>query len=228
MSLNYRIISIGTLAAHPLWDERADVRTGHTTTTLIVSGGARILVDPGLPPQAILARLGERSNVKPGEITHVFLTSFQPDHRRGLPAFPEADWLLHEPERTAADAAIRANLDEAESGGDAELAHAYRHELDLLQRTAAAPDSIARGVDLFPLPGVTPGTCGLLLSLPASTVLVCGDAIATSEHLEQARVLPACADIEQAQESLREAVQIADIIIPGRDNILFNPLRRVM
>ena len=35
MQSSHRIISIGTLAAHPLWEERNDVRTGHATTTLI-------------------------------------------------------------------------------------------------------------------------------------------------------------------------------------------------
>jgi glyoxylase-like metal-dependent hydrolase (beta-lactamase superfamily II) len=228
MALDYRIISIGTLAANPLWDERAAVRTGHATTTLITAGAARIIVDPGLPPQALHARLGERCRVRPEEITHVFLTSFQPDHRRGVTLFQQAVWMLAEAEREAAVSAIRANFADAESAGDLDLSHAYRHELDVLQRTRAAPDSIVRGVDLFPLPGVTPGTCGLLLALPALTVLACGDAIATAEHLDQATVLPDVADLERAQESLREAVQIADVIIPGRDNVILNPVRRLM
>ena len=40
MTPEYRIISIGTLAANPLWDEKVPVRTGHATTTLIASAGA--------------------------------------------------------------------------------------------------------------------------------------------------------------------------------------------
>jgi glyoxylase-like metal-dependent hydrolase (beta-lactamase superfamily II) len=80
-------------------------------------------------------------------------------------------------------------------------------------------------VDLFPLPGVTPGACGLLLSLPRTTVLVCGDAVATIEHLEQGKVLPSCYDTEQARASFAEALQIADLLILGRDNIAPSPLR---
>ncbi|MHC4427338.1 MAG: hypothetical protein ACYS0D_01880, partial [Planctomycetota bacterium] len=79
--------------------------------------------------------------------------------------------------------------------------------------------------DLFPLPGVSPGSCGLLLPLPRATVCICGDAVATVEHLRQGKVLPECHDIEQAQESFAEVVEIADILVLGRDNVTVNPLR---
>ena len=81
---DYRIISIGTLAAHPLWDERVEVRTGHATTTLITTPEHRILVDPGLPGAMVEAHLSERSPVRADDITQVFLTSFRADHTRGL------------------------------------------------------------------------------------------------------------------------------------------------
>ena len=41
-------------------------------------------------------------------------------------------------------------------------------------------------------------------------------------------MLPSCIDVEQAGESFREAIEIADVIIPGRDNVLLNPLRKMM
>jgi len=50
--------------------------------------------------------------------------------------------------------------------------------------------------------------------------------VATMEHLEQGRVLRGCYDTEQARESLIEAIEIADVIIPGHDNIIVNPSRR--
>src|SRR5688572_9878669 len=100
-SPEYRIISIGTLAAHPLWNEKGEVRTGHATTTLISSGGAHILVNPSLPPQALAARMSERTSIRPNQITHIFMTSLEQDHRRALRAFENAQWLAHEPEREA-------------------------------------------------------------------------------------------------------------------------------
>jgi glyoxylase-like metal-dependent hydrolase (beta-lactamase superfamily II) len=219
------VISIGTLAAHPLWEERVDVRTGHATTTLVTAGDANILVDPGLPGRILAARLGERSRIGPDDVTHVFITTFSQDHYRGLPAFPKATWLVHAPERAAAGAALDDQIERARDLDDAELASTIRDHLELLRRCRDAPDTLVPGVDLFPLPGLSAGTCGLLLPLPGSTVLICGDAIATVEHLEQAQVLPTCLDVEQAQESLREAIEIADVLVPGRDNVVVNPVR---
>jgi glyoxylase-like metal-dependent hydrolase (beta-lactamase superfamily II) len=227
LAVEYRVISIGTLAAHPLWNEGAEARTGHATTTLLsVDSGIHILVDPSLPPTALLARLGERAAVRANEITHVFLTSADQLHHRAISVFETAQWLAHETELSAAKAAIAARLEEARGDGDEELAAMFQGELDVLDRCGPAPDKLAAGVDLFPLPGVTPGTCGLLLPLPAATLMICGDAVPTVEHLHQGKVLPNCYDVEQAQESFAEAIQIADILIPGRDNVTVNPIRR--
>lgn len=222
----YRVVSIGTLSAHPLWDESRPVRTGHATCTLVASGDARIVINPGLPPSAMLARFEERTRITPKDVTHIFLTAFTADHYRGAGSFPNAQVLIHEPEREAAGTAIREQLARVRDTGDAESEAMVRGHLDLLEKSRDAPDRIEGGVDLFPMPGVTPGTCGILLPLPVRTVLVCGDAVATREHVEQAKVLPGCADVEMAMESFREAIEIADDLIPGRDEALTNPARR--
>jgi glyoxylase-like metal-dependent hydrolase (beta-lactamase superfamily II) len=227
LAVEYRVISIGTLAAHPLWNEGADARTGHATTTLISAGsGTHILVDPSLPAPALLARLGERSPVRADQVTHVFLTSADPLHHRAIGAFEGAAWLAHETELAVARAAAAARLEAADDADDDELCALFRGELDLLNRCRPAPDKLADGVDLFPVPGVTPGACGLLLPLPGATVVICGDAVPTVEHLHQGKVLPGCVNVEQAQESFAEVIQIADILIPGRDNVTVNPIRR--
>jgi glyoxylase-like metal-dependent hydrolase (beta-lactamase superfamily II) len=224
--LQARVVSIGALPAHPLWNERGAVRTGHATTTLIRSSDATILVDPGLPARALVARLHERAALTPADITHVFLTSFHPDATRGLAAFENAQWLVAEAEREGVGVPLAAQLKKLAEDGDAETAELVRREVALLQRSRPAPDSLAPGVDLFPMPGVTPGLTGLLVSLPAHTLLIAGDAIPTVEHLEQGKVLQRAADVDQAKESFQEAVEIADWIIPGRDNLSINPLRR--
>ncbi len=226
MSVQYKVISIGAMAAHPLWNEKHDVRAGHATTTLVQSGDSRILVDPSLPAQVLEARLGERANLSLKDITHVFLTSFHPLRRRALPAMDHAEWLISESEREAIGLTLIASLKEAHDGDDADLVTALGQEVAILERCQAAPDSLADAVDLFPLSGVTPGTCGLLLSLAHATVVICGDAIATVEHLEQGKVLPQCHDIEQARRSFAEAIEVADLLILGRDNIALNPVRR--
>lgn len=228
--MDLRIISLGALAAHPLWNERVPVRTPHATTSLIVTGGegapTRILVDPSLPPQILLPRLKERANLEASDITHVFLTSFRPDLRRGIEAFDAAEWLISEAERESVGVPLANSLRQAAEHEDDELRAALERDVAILQRCTPAPDRPAPHVSLFPLPGVTPGLAGLLLEEPRHTTLICGDAIPTIEHLEQGKVLQNAASVEQARASFAEAVEIADLIVLGRDNIALNPTRR--
>lgn len=237
--MDIRIISIGTLAINPLWDERAPTRTGHATTTLIQtsdkSGDINIVIDPGLPAQMVGARLTERSGLSPDDITHVFLTSFHPETRRGLAAFTNAQWLISPIEREAVGVPIAQTLaqlaqskNEHESAGtefpedEQLLMDQLITDIELLSKIQPAPDSIAKGVDLFPLPGVSAGTCGILISEPTSTTLICGDAIPTVEHLKAGRVMDG-ADRKQATASFSEAIEIADTLVLGRDNLVQSP-----
>lgn len=226
MSVSFRVISIGALGAHPLWGERGEVRPAHATTTLIDAGKARILVDPSLPPAVLLPRLEERANCKPSAITHVFLTCLHPVHRRALASFDSARWFVSTLERELIGVPLVAKFKEAHEAGDHDLAQLLHKEIEVIERCEPAPDRLEIGVDLFPLPGVTPGLSGLLLPLLTSTVLIAGDAVPTQEHLEQGQVLTHCHNLAQARESFAEAVEIADLIVAGRDNLLMNPGRR--
>lgn len=226
MSATTRVISIGTLAANPHWGERGAVRPAHATTTLIVAGSTKILVDPSLPAQVLVPRLAERAGVAADDITHVFLTCLNPIHRRGILAFDKAQWLVSEREREAIGVQLVASMKEAHDAGDQDLAKTLGHEIAVIQRTVAAPDKLAVGVDLFPLYGVTPGLSGLLLPSAGATTLVSGDAIPSVEHLAAGQVMSPCFDLEAARESFSEAVEIADWIVCGRDNIVPNQSRR--
>ena len=229
--MDVRVISIGALSAHPLWGERDAVRTGHGTTTLVRTKGAVILVDPGLPGQVRSARLGERAGLRPGDVTHGFLTSCSPECRRGLEVFDRAEWLICEAEREGVGVpiaqglarlaeSVRAAEDAGEEAPEDQrlMAGVLERDVALLSRCRVAPDTLAPGVDLFPLPGVTPGLCGLLIAEARRTTLICGDAVPTVEHLEQGKVLPGCHDRARAQESFAEAIEIADVLVLGRDN----------
>lgn len=224
--MEYRVISIGALAAHPLWNEKGQVRSGHATTTLVESDAVKIIVDPSLPGEILSHRLRERRGIGEDEITHVFLTSFRPDVRRGLALFENAAWWIAERERETIGQSLIERYKQAEDEGEEELCEAVKTEIALLKRCEACPDHLAPHVDLFPLYGRTPGSSGLLLSESQRTVLVCGDAVPTIEHLERGQVLPDCADLALAQESFREAVEIADVLVLGRDNVVINPTRR--
>ncbi len=223
--MDFRIVSIGALSHNELWNEPEPVRTSHATTTLIRSGDHVILIDPGLPPQVIGARLNERIGLKADAVTDVFLTNFRPAHRAGLAAFEHANWLIGEQERETIGRHLIAHLNEERE----ETARSMiQQDVALLKRCRPAPDKLAEHVDLFPLPGFTPGGCGLLLCEPNTTTLIAGDAVDTAEHLQQGRVLPGAYDTDQARESFAEAIEIADAIIPGHDTVALNPLRRPM
>lgn len=224
--MELRIISIGTLASHPLWEEKGAVRSGHATTTLIRSGKRVIIVDPGLPAQIIAARLNERAGIGPEAVTHVFLTSFTHETSRGILAFERATWWVSQAEREGIGVPLIDDLRAAADAGDEELKSRLELDVAVLRRCEAAPERLADGVDLFPLHGVTPGLSGLLLPGRNTTMLVCGDAAATIEHVERGMVLPTAVDVARARESLAEAVEIADYLVLGRDNVVPNPVRR--
>src|SRR5688572_33263672 len=95
------IISIGTLSRNRLWNETEARRTPHATTSLVRSGDRHILVDPGLPPPAISARLFERTGLVPDRIAAGFLTNFRPSHRAGPALFPRAQGAMNAHEQQA-------------------------------------------------------------------------------------------------------------------------------
>ncbi|MBX3388314.1 MAG: MBL fold metallo-hydrolase [Phycisphaeraceae bacterium] len=226
--MEWRVISIGTLPANPLWGEKGQVRTGHATTTLVVSGAKRILIDPGLPDQILAARLAERANIAPSQITHVFLTSFRSDCRRGIGAFANAEWWISEAEREGVGVPLAERLKQLnpDDEEDQVLKEVLSRDVAVLQRCRPAPDRLAERVSIFPLAGVTPGLCGVLFEDARFTVLVTGDAIPTVEHLEKGQVLAGAVDGAKARESFAEAIEVADMFVLGRDNLVVNPTKK--
>jgi glyoxylase-like metal-dependent hydrolase (beta-lactamase superfamily II) len=220
-SIRLDIISIGTLSRNRLWGEKEPLRTPHATTTLIRTGQRIVLVDPGLPAPALAARLFERTGVRPQAIDMILLTNVRPAHRAGLSLFPHARRLIHEVEQQAARQHLEHLLSQApEQDLDRQV---LQEELQLLDSLAPAEDQLAEGVDLFPLFGYTPGTTGLLVALPTTTILIAADAVPTQDHFLAGQVLPDAYDITAAQESMREVYEIADLIVPGHDNLFLNP-----
>jgi len=223
------IISIGALSKNPLWHERSPVRVSHATTTLIRTTAVDdpatpmvLLVDPSLPSQILAARLDERTGLKPEAITHVFLTNWRPVHRRALELFGDATWWMSQLEIDAASEVLNAAEQASDRAGE-DVDPVVQQERALLAKIQAAPDHLAEGVDLYPLPGYTAGQSGLIVSEPTRTTIITGDAIPTAGHFFAGQVFPDCYDLEKAKESLVEMFEIADVIVPGHDNLFFAP-----
>jgi len=92
-----------------------------------------------------------------------------------------------------------------------------------LQRFRGAPDKFSEQVSLYPLEGPSPGSAGLLLTPPPMTIAIAGDAALTGEHVQRGMVWEGCADTEIAVESLQDLLEVADVIVPGHDNLIFAP-----
>jgi glyoxylase-like metal-dependent hydrolase (beta-lactamase superfamily II) len=226
------VVSIGALSKNPLWNERVPTRSSHATTTLIRTtagdGDAtnvNLLVDPSLPGDVLDARLYERAGIRAGDVTHVFLTNWRPVHRRGIEKFSQAVWWMHPAEIEAAMAALEnaeSNLArQGQSEGD--VARMVEAEKKLLAKVQPAPDEVAANVDLYPLHGYTPGQSGLLIAEPTLTTVIAGDAVPTAGHFVAGQVFPDCFDLAKAKESLLELYELADVIVPGHDNLFITP-----
>ncbi len=220
MSTRIDVILIGQLGQNSAWSEKNAVRPPVATTSLIRGEQSTILVDPTLDGEPMARCLFDRTGLRPDQIDAVFLTSFHPTHRRGLAVFERASWLMSDAERTA----VVTHLERLREGADAATAPIIDQELAVLERIGAADDVLDQNVHLFPSPGATPGCSGLLIA-DLQTTIITGDAVLTRDHFEQGLVWEQAADVELAKSSLAEVNEIADMIIPGHDNLFASSVR---
>ncbi|MFP4053285.1 MAG: MBL fold metallo-hydrolase [Phycisphaerae bacterium] len=216
----FTIISIGTLSHNRLWNEAAAVRTPHATTTLVTDADRSILVDPSLPGQILEAKFFERTGGRLNDVTDVFLTTLRPVHRRGLEHLEHANWWASEPELEAYRGHLEELLDSADRLGQEEAATVHE-DMRLVRKIQAAPERFAPQVQLYPLPGASVGSAGLVLTPTTSTIVIAGDAALTREHLRAGQIWDGCVDAEVARETLTDLLEVADVIVPGHDNVLF-------
>lgn len=222
MSIEYKVISIGALAQNRLWGESAPARTSHATTTLVEEGEKLILVDPSLPATALAARFNERTGKTLQDVTDVFCTTLRPVHRRAVEALPQAKWWCGEQELETYRDYLKGLADSA-GRLSAEDEARIKGELKVVDKFRPCPDELARQVQLYPLTGSSAGAAGLLLAPATLTVVIAGDAALTSEHVQRGQIWEGCFDTEAALKSLEDMLEVADVIIPGHDNLMFSP-----
>ena len=218
MTVEYRVISIGALSHHRLWGESGEVRTAHATTTVVIDGDRTILVDPSLPSAVLAARFNERTGKHLTDVTDVFCTTLRTVHYRGVTALPQANWWAGEVEIQAMLGALETARITA--GRVADDPGPIKEQIEIIQRFRPAPERFGPQTQLYPLVGPSAGSAGLLLTPPARTVLIAGDAVATREHLESGQVWQGCADIQAAMETFTDLIEVADIVVCGHDNLV--------
>jgi glyoxylase-like metal-dependent hydrolase (beta-lactamase superfamily II) len=207
------IVAIGNLAKNKYWGEKTPVRNEYATATLVRAGKMVLVVDPGWPAEVLRSALFYRAGLEPGAVTHVFLTHLDPAHFAGAVLFDKARWWTYEEEIRYADAEWPAGT----RPGD--LPCWVPPARPLLARLAAAPEKFAPGVDLYPTFGHTPGHASVLAYTATQSTIIAGDAVLTRDHWEHGDLGEGPWDLAKARESFQDLAQIADLIVPGHDNL---------
>ena len=215
--IRWCVLTIGHLSRNPFWGEDDDVprRPPLCTSALVRAGDAVVLVDPPLPPGEMPALLDRRAGLRTGDVTHVFLTHFHREHRAGIEAFPGALWQMSDAEWVYRDRRLAADAPER----------------DLLRRIQTVR---AEGSENWPLlhtvhlPGHTPGLSGLLFDdRDGWRVVIASDAVVTRDFFDVTEGCSTSDDRDQARATIERLHGLADIILPGHDNVFWNRHARV-
>ena len=202
----WHILTIGHLSRNKFWGERNDTayRAPLATSALLLGEGQVIVTDPSLPAAGMRAALLDAAGLAPEDVTLVFSTHNHLDHHVDPLCFPNARWFLPQVDLTY----LHEHWDEHKRSfpGD---------DWETVQRCEAAPEELAPGLKLLPLPGHTAGTSGLLFCAPEGRVLLTGDAVMTREFYKAGEPYFFGWDNDQARQTILSLRGRADVIIPG-------------
>ena len=178
---------------HARWMDHAGNLVFPFGCFVVRSGDRRVLIDTGLGPITfgeyrggeLLGRLAEAS-VKPEDIDVVFITHLHADHcgsaalkvgEEMRAAFPNATYRW-----TSAEQAFW-------TGGDLPPGSIARKDIlaAVASRWEAADGgaSLAPGIDVYSMPGHTPGHAGVVLSSGDARAFILGDGISCPVQLEE-------------------------------------------
>lgn len=198
--VEWTILTIGHLSVNKYWGETERRRGPLCTSTLLRTSSGLVIVDPSVHPPEMPALLNDQAGVRPEKVAYVYLTHFHGDHRFGLEAFPNATWLMAEPEIAYW----------RERGGDAE-----RSLLDRIEPAGAEPLS---GLRTLHTPGHTPGLTSLLFDWRGQRVAIAGDAVMTEDFFRARDGYHNSTDFDQVRASIDLLAGQTDVIVPGHDN----------
>ena len=206
--VRWRVLTIGYLSRNKFWgeSEARPYRAPLCTSTVLQCDGQTILVDPGLPADALARVLDARAGLPLTAVDTVFLTHFHGDHRVGLASLPQARWCMAAPEIAYWEAQLPPdNPDRA-----------------ILARLAPVAGELAPGLVVLPTPGHTPGHASLSFGSDGLQVVIAGDAVMTGEFFLARDVYFNTVDRAAAIASIDAMAERAAIVVPGHDNYFLN------
>ena len=211
MSLQWKTLTLGHLSRNKFWGE-SDAAQYHSvvaTTTLVQTDGINILVDPTLPVEQTEALLRLHAGLGREDIHIVYATHYHGDHRVDADKYPNAKQYVSAASLQDAQAAI----EEVRQG------RGVPAFVVGLEDFLPAPEQLAPGVTLYPLPGHTDGNTGLMLTAQEGSVLLAGDTIMGEEYFCAGEGYWFNTSAEKTHESIVRAARDADIVVPGHGDI---------
>lgn len=207
--VRWDILTIGHLSRNKFWGEsdgRA-YRPARCTCTLLRTGGRTIIVDPSCPPEEMAAVLDQRTGLKPDAVDTVFLTHFHGDHRYGIEAFPHAEWYMAREEIQDWEGRLPAGSPDRST----------------LARVRPVDGERLPGIAIIATPGHTRSHASLLFTSEAMRVVIAADAAMTRDFFLARDYYFNTEDPARAVASIERIGEIADIIVPGHDNLFLKP-----
>lgn len=211
MSLQWKTLTLGHLSRNKFWGE-SDAAQYHSvvaTTTLVQTDDINILVDPTLPVEQTEALLRLHAGLGREDIHIVYATHYHGDHRVDADKYPNAKQYMSAASLQDAQAAI----EEVRQG------RGVPAFVMGLEDFLPAPEQLAPGVTLYPLPGHTDGNTGLMLAASEGRVLLAGDTIMGEEYFCAGEGYWFNTSAEKTHISILRAAQDADIVVPGHGDV---------
>lgn len=210
---DYEVIVIGHLKWNPYFGELVDAPPRgdpSTCTSTMIRGKLEngepfvLMIDPTLrvTPEDYYFDINRRTGLHPEDITHCYVTHSHYDHQAGLAYFPGAVWYAAKP--VAEELSRSPYIDGT--------------------RVIGVEGEFLPGVYAVALPGHMRQLHSAAFRKNGRRVVVAGDGVMTRDHFRH-RTTMFGEDSKVAADTIRMLEEMADIIIPGHDNLIVNDRR---